>query len=79
MIYELLALHASDDPELRIRDRDEQLCAMTWEVSNYFERGAFDEAAIGYQQILQSFPEDPVAKTMLRGLSVSLQPEMPTR
>jgi class 3 adenylate cyclase len=26
---ELLALRASDDPELRVRDRDEQLCQMT--------------------------------------------------
>jgi class 3 adenylate cyclase len=30
MIYELLALRASNDPELRIRGRDERLCAMTW-------------------------------------------------
>ena len=33
MIYELLALRVSDDPELRRRDRDEQLCAMTWQAS----------------------------------------------
>ena len=35
MIYELLALRASDDPELRVRDRDEQLCAMTWQASQH--------------------------------------------
>jgi class 3 adenylate cyclase len=78
MIYELLALRASDDPELRIRERDERLSAMTWKASNYFEQGALDEAASGYREILQVFPNDPVAKAMLRGLSPSVQPEMPT-
>ena len=29
MIYELLALRASDHPELRVRDRDKQLTEMT--------------------------------------------------
>ncbi len=79
MIYELLALRASDDPELRIRDRDEQLSAMTWLASNYFEQGEFDAAANGYREILQAFPDDPVATAMLCGLSPNLQPEMPTR
>ena len=78
MIYELLAFRASDDPELRIRDRDEQLSAMTWKASNCFEHGDFDAAASGYREILEAFPGDPVAKTMLRDLSPNLQPEMPT-
>ena len=75
MIYELLALRASDDPELRVRDRDEQLCAMTWKASNYFEQGEFEAAANGYREILQVFPNDPVGKAMLCGLSPNLQPE----
>src|SRR6202790_3435675 len=37
MIYELLALRASDDPELRVRDRDEQLSAVTWKASQLTE------------------------------------------
>ena len=41
MIYELLALRTSDDPELRVRDRDEQLSAMTWQASQKFEAGRF--------------------------------------
>jgi class 3 adenylate cyclase len=41
MIYELLALRASNDPELRVRDRDEQLSAMTWKASQKFEAGDF--------------------------------------
>ena len=79
MIYELLALRASDDPELKVRDRDERLSAMTWKASSYFEQGAFDEAARGYREILEAFPDDPVARTMLHGLSPSLQPEMPAK
>jgi class 3 adenylate cyclase len=77
MIYELLALRASDDPELRIRDRDEQLSAMTWKASNCSELGEFDAAASGYREILKVFPNDPVAKAMLRDLSPNLQPEAP--
>jgi hypothetical protein len=79
MIYELLALRVSDDPELSIRGRDEQLSTMTWKASNYFDRDAFDEAASGYHEILQAFPDDPVAKAMLRGLSPDLQPEIPAK
>ena len=79
MIYELLAVRDSEDPELRIRERDEKLSVMTWKASNYFEQRAFDEAAGGYREILQAFPDDPVAKMMLSGLSPNLQPEMPAK
>ena len=77
MIYELLALRASEDPELRIRDRDKRLSAMTWKASNCLELGEFDAAGSGYREILEAFPNDPVAKAMLRDLSPNLQPEAP--
>ena len=67
MIYELLALRASDDPELRIRDRDEQLTAMTNDASQKFEAGDLAEAARAYGDILKCFPGDPVARSMLEG------------
>lgn len=66
MIYELLALRASDDPELRIRDRDEQLSAMTWKASQLMEAGDVPAAEHAYRTILESFPGDPVAKYMLK-------------
>src|SRR3984893_1457303 len=66
MIYELLALRASDDPELRVRARDEQLSAMTWEASQQMEAGDFAAAVRGYRAILDKFPGDPVAKFMLK-------------
>ena len=65
MIYELLALRASDDPELKVRDRDEELCAMTWHASQKFEAGDFAAAKHAYRAILKSFPNDAVAKFML--------------
>jgi hypothetical protein len=64
MIYELLAFRASDDPELRVRGRDEQLNAMTWEASQQMEAGDFAAAERSYRVLLEEFPRDPVAKVM---------------
>ncbi len=64
MIYELLAFRASDDPELRVRDRDEQLSEMTWRASQQFESDKFAAAERAYRAILDKFPADPVAKFM---------------
>jgi class 3 adenylate cyclase len=66
MIYELLALRASDDPELRLRDRDEQLSVVTWHASQKFEAGDFAAAERAYRDILKEFPEDPLAKVMVQ-------------
>jgi class 3 adenylate cyclase/ABC-type nitrate/sulfonate/bicarbonate transport system substrate-binding protein len=65
MIYELLALRASDDPELRVRNRDEQLSAMTWHAAQKFEAGDFPAAERAYRDILKNFPEDSLAMFMI--------------
>jgi class 3 adenylate cyclase/ABC-type nitrate/sulfonate/bicarbonate transport system substrate-binding protein len=65
MIYELLALRISDDPELRVRDRNEQLSAMTWQASKTFEAGNFPEAERAYRDILKEFPEDSLTRFMV--------------
>jgi class 3 adenylate cyclase/ABC-type nitrate/sulfonate/bicarbonate transport system substrate-binding protein len=65
MIYELLALRGSDDPELKMRDGDEQRSAMTWTASQQFEAGDFPAAEKAYRAILDNFPGDPVAKHIL--------------
>ena len=65
MIYELLALRASDDPELRIRDRQEQLSAMSWQAFQQIEAGDFAAAERAYQALLDSFPGDRLAEVML--------------
>jgi hypothetical protein len=66
MIYELLALRATDDPELKIRDRDEQLNEMTRLASQKFEANDFAAAEHAYCDILKEFPEDSLAKSMLQ-------------
>ncbi len=58
-------LRASDDPELRVRDRDEQLSAMTWQASQQFEAGDFAAAERAYRVVLNGFPGDTVATLML--------------
>jgi hypothetical protein len=72
MIYELLALRASDDPELRIRDRDEQLSVMTWKASQLMEAGDSLAAERAYRAIFERFPGDAVAKLMLEECSKTL-------
>jgi class 3 adenylate cyclase/ABC-type nitrate/sulfonate/bicarbonate transport system substrate-binding protein len=66
MIYELLALRASDDPELRVREEDEQLSKLTWRASQLFEADDFSAAERAYLAVLGGFPGDPVAKFMLK-------------
>ena len=65
MIYELLARRTSDDPDLRVRDRDEQLSAMTWLASQKFEAADFAAAECAYRAILEVFPDDSLAKFMI--------------
>jgi class 3 adenylate cyclase/ABC-type nitrate/sulfonate/bicarbonate transport system substrate-binding protein len=65
MIYELLALRGSDDPELRVRDRDEQLSAMTWHASQRFEAGDFVAAEQAYREMLKAFPRDSLTMFMI--------------
>jgi hypothetical protein len=45
MIYELLGIRNSGDPELKLRASDQELSDMTWEASNFVLRGEFDVAA----------------------------------
>jgi adenylate cyclase len=71
MIYELLGLANSRDPELEIRPRDQRLSEMTWLASKCFEAGDLEGAARRYLEILGLFPDDGVAKSMLVACSSS--------
>jgi class 3 adenylate cyclase len=77
MIYELLALRASDDPELRVRDRDEQFCQMTLQASQKFEAGDFAAAERAYRAILEVFPDDSLARFMIAGCMEDKEPILP--
>jgi adenylate cyclase len=70
MIYELLGIRTSDDPELRASEDAVRLCELTREALFHFERGEFDQAALRYEDILRAFPDDPVAKSLLAMCSV---------
>jgi adenylate cyclase len=65
MIYELLGITNSDDPELAPPDRWEKLCEMTRMASSCFERGELHGAARRYEEILKAFPHDPLARSLL--------------
>ena len=65
MIYELLGIRASDDPELKPPEDAARLCELTREASSHFARGELDQAAPRYEDILGAFPDDPVAKSLL--------------
>jgi hypothetical protein len=65
MIYELLGIRNSEDPELKISADTIRLCDMTRIASGNFERGAMEQAARSYEAILRAFPDDDLAKTLL--------------
>src|SRR5206468_6123806 len=65
MIYELLAFSKSDDPELRVLDRQELLSAMTWQAFQQLEAGDFAAAERAYRALLDNFPGDRLAEVML--------------
>jgi adenylate cyclase len=77
MIYELLGITKTDDAELKALADDWKLNKMTWVASGCFERGDGAGAMRHYREILKLFPNDPVAKAMLRSLWPSLHPEIP--
>ena len=65
MVYELLALATSEDPEVRLREGDGLLSEMTWKASQEFEAANFSAAELAYREILKAFPEDSFAKFMI--------------
>ena len=65
MIYELVGLANTEDPELLARTNDRRLSDMTWGASKCFEAGDLGGAARGYREILARFPCDGVATAML--------------
>jgi adenylate cyclase len=74
MVYELLGMAKSDDPELAVRPADKRLSEMTWSASKSFNKGDIEGAARRYRDILSEFPSDPVAKAMLVACSPSFAP-----
>ena len=65
MVYELLGLTTSEDPEVQPREEDNRLSVMTWKASQQFEAGNFPAAELAYRDILKAFPDDPFARFMI--------------
>ncbi|HMK68503.1 MAG TPA: adenylate/guanylate cyclase domain-containing protein, partial [Stellaceae bacterium] len=65
MIYELLGIVGSTEPELAPRRRDERLAELTVAASARFEAGDLERAAEAYGALLREFPEDALATAML--------------
>jgi adenylate cyclase len=76
MAYELLGMTKTSDPELEARPNDPRLCEMTRMASDYFENGETTEASARYREIIELYPNDPVAKTMLNACLVQATPAL---
>jgi adenylate cyclase len=74
MVYELLGMANSNDPELAHRADDQRLSEMTWNASASFEQRDLPKAARQYRAILKQFPNDPVAKSMLDAMAGVIRP-----
>jgi class 3 adenylate cyclase len=65
MAYELIGIKDAIDPEIRANGDAFALCAMTTAAADLVKSGCFVEAKRGYQLILEKFPGDHIAITML--------------
>jgi adenylate cyclase len=65
MIYELMGLANTADPELDASPADRKLAEMTWAASALFEAGDLEGAARSYEEILRQLPSDSVASSMI--------------
>ena len=68
MVYELLGVRDSSDPELRPAETAAELSELTQSAFDLFEAGDHRNAADAYRKILVRHPTDPVAKAMLETL-----------
>ena len=77
MVYELIGIANSNDPELEVRPENRGLAELTWAASKCFEAGDLEGAARRYLEILKHFPNDGVATSMLSTRSLSKVPAHP--
>jgi adenylate cyclase len=70
MVYELMGIAGSADPELQASERDLFLCRMTEAGMDSLLAGHFAEAVRLYGELVEEFPDDPVGRQM-RDLAVA--------
>jgi class 3 adenylate cyclase len=64
MVYELIGIRDTDDPELSVDDAATRLCTMTTCAMTALTAGHLTEARVKYQELLAEYPSDPVARFM---------------
>jgi class 3 adenylate cyclase len=64
VVYELLGIAGSVDPELRAGERDIVRCRLTMKAMACLTAGNFAEARDRYEELLAEFPDDKVARLM---------------
>jgi hypothetical protein len=69
MVYELIGIRDTDDPELSVDDAATRLCTMTTCAMTALTAGHLTEARVKYQELLAEYPSDPVARFMVDQLT----------
>jgi class 3 adenylate cyclase len=64
LVYELLGIAGSDDPELKAGERDIARCKMTTTAMACLTSGHLAQALDLYEKLLAEFPDDKVARLM---------------
>jgi class 3 adenylate cyclase len=65
MVYELIGLRDTADPELSAADAATRLCSITACAMTAMTAGHLTEARVKYREILAEYPSDPVARFMV--------------
>jgi hypothetical protein len=69
MVYELIGIRDTTDPELSADDGAMRICAMTTGAMAALTAGHRAEARAKYHEILAETPADPVARFMFNELA----------
>jgi class 3 adenylate cyclase len=64
LVYELLGIAGSIDPETKASERDILLCRLTTEAMECLVRGRFSEARDRYENLMKQFPADRAARQL---------------
>ena len=65
MVYELIGIRDTDDPELSVDDAATRRCTMTTCAMTALTAGHLIEARVKYEKLLAEYPSDPVARFMV--------------
>ncbi len=64
LVYELLGIVGSADPELQPHAGDEERSRLTAAALALVDQGRFADAVVAYNSVLAAFPDDGLARTM---------------